>query len=448
MHPSRMLAILLVVGLFAAACQPDVEDDPAELTEDTDDEEAPADDGAPAEDDDEAVTLTIESWRSDDIGQWQEEIIPAFEEEHPNIQLDFSPTAPTEYDGAVRSRLEGGTAGDIITCRSFDRSRELHEAGFLAEINDLEGLDNFDEFALNPWRSADGEEQFCAPVAAVIHGFYYNVGAFDDLGVEPPETTDEFLEVLSAFEEDGTYEPLAWGTADSWIAVSTAFDLAGPNFWDGEEGRQALLEGEMPYTDEDFVDAWEFIDQWQPYFPSGFESITYEDTQQMFALGQAAVMPAGSWEISLFEDIADIEIDVFKPPVPEGQDSCYINDHPDMGMGMNADTDHPDEVRTFLEWAASQDFGELYANAVPGFFPLGEYDVSIDDELATEFVSWREECESTARINFENLTAGDPGAEAEAQRLTVQMWNQDLPPEEVAQGVQDALESWYEPQQE
>ncbi len=449
MRRTRTLALCMTLGLLVAACQTEVEEDPGAMTEEEpedaeDTEDAPDDEAA---EDGDAVTLSIESWRSDDVAQWEEEIIPAFEDEHPDIQLEFNPTAPTEYDGALSSRLEGGTAGDIITCRSFDRSRDLHERGFLEEIDDLDGLENFDEFALQAWQTSEGDAQFCVPLAAVIHGNYYNAEAFDEVGLEIPETNDEFLDVLEQLQEDGTYTPLAWGTADDWIATSTAFDLFGPNFWDGEDGRQALLAGDKPYTDDDFVQAWEFLDQWQPYFPDGYESVSYEDTQQLFALGQAAIMPAGSWEISLFEDIAEVEVDVFRPTTPEGQDQCYINDHPDMGLGMNADTDHPEEVETFLEWAAGQEFGELYANAVPGFFPLGDYEVDVDNELANEFVSWRDECESTARLNFEDLTAGDPSIEEEASRLTVQMWNQDLPPEEVAEEVQQALESWYEPHQ-
>ncbi len=38
--------------------------------------------------------LTIESWRSDDLSIWQDQIIPAFEKANPGIKITFSPTAP------------------------------------------------------------------------------------------------------------------------------------------------------------------------------------------------------------------------------------------------------------------------------------------------------------------------------------------------------------------
>ncbi len=42
------------------------------------------------------ATLTIESWRNDDLAIWKEKIIPAFEAKHPGIKINFTPMAPTE----------------------------------------------------------------------------------------------------------------------------------------------------------------------------------------------------------------------------------------------------------------------------------------------------------------------------------------------------------------
>ena len=44
----------------------------------------------------EKVTLTIESWRNDDMTIWQDIIIPAFNKHYPNIEVIFAPSAPPE----------------------------------------------------------------------------------------------------------------------------------------------------------------------------------------------------------------------------------------------------------------------------------------------------------------------------------------------------------------
>ncbi|MEM9574871.1 MAG: sugar ABC transporter substrate-binding protein, partial [Pseudomonadota bacterium] len=38
------------------------------------------------------VTLTIESWRNDDLSIWQDKIIPAFEAQNPGIKVKFTPS--------------------------------------------------------------------------------------------------------------------------------------------------------------------------------------------------------------------------------------------------------------------------------------------------------------------------------------------------------------------
>ena len=68
------------------------------------------------------VELTIESWRNDDLTIWQDQIIPAFEAQHPDIKVTFTPSAPAEYNAVLNSKLEAGSACDIITCRPFDAS--------------------------------------------------------------------------------------------------------------------------------------------------------------------------------------------------------------------------------------------------------------------------------------------------------------------------------------
>ncbi len=85
------------------------------------------------------VTLTIESWRNDDLNIWTDKIIPAFEAANPNIHVVFAPTAPTEYNAVLNTKLEGGTAGDLITCRPFDVSLGLFQKGYLASLTDLQG---------------------------------------------------------------------------------------------------------------------------------------------------------------------------------------------------------------------------------------------------------------------------------------------------------------------
>lgn len=392
------------------------------------------------------VTLTIESWRADDQAIWEDTIIPAFEADHEGIRLEFQPTAPTEYNAALESRLDGGEAGDLITCRPFDISLALHDAGYLAAVDDLEGMDAFGDVARSGWVTDDGATTYCVPMASVLHGFFYNADAFAELGIDPPETMDQFHEALDAVAADGTYTPIAQGTVDQWDIAEVDYTGIGPNYWQGEAGRQALIDGTAEFTDEEFVAPLEELATWGPYLPAGYEALTYDDSKVLFVNGEAAVFPGGSWEITGFETDAAFELGVFQPPVPAEGDPCFISDHVDIGMGMNADTDHPEEARTFLEWVASEDFASLYANELPGFFPLRDGEVSVDNELASEILSWRDDCESTIRLPAQKLNRGEPALWDELYAVSSEVVNGTLTPADGAQRLQEGLDSWYTPE--
>ena len=391
------------------------------------------------------TTLTIESWRNDDLPLWNEQIIPAFEAAHPEINVEFAPMAPTEYNAAVNAKLDAGTAGDLITCRPFDLSLAQFDLGYLEPLNDLPGVENFSDVAKSAWTTDNGETTFCVPMASVIHGFMYNKAIFEELGLTPPTTEDEFFAVLDAIKEDGTYIPMALGTKDQWEAATMGYYNIAPNYYKGEEGRLALIAGEQSLSDPQWVEAYTTLARWGEYLGEGFEAQTYPDSQNLFTLGRAAIFPAGSWEIAVFEPQVDFEMGAFKPPVRNAGDQCFISDHNDIGIGLNAASPNQEAARTFLSWVASTEFAEIYANASPGFFSLNSASVPLENELAQEFVSWREECDTTIRHTAAIVGRGDPNLDTETWRLSANVINGTTTPEEAGAELQQGLESWYTP---
>jgi raffinose/stachyose/melibiose transport system substrate-binding protein len=268
------------------------------------------------------------------------------------------------------------------------------------------------------------------------------------VGIEKePETVEEFHAVLQKIKDNGKYTPIAMGTSDLWEAATMGFQNIGPNYWKGEEGRKALIAGTGKYTDQAYVDTWAELASWAPFMPEGFEAVKYPDSQVLFTSGQAAIYPTGSWEISVFEPEATFEMGIFKPPLAKAGDTCYISDHTDIALGMNAASTHPEEAKTFLAWVASQEFAELYSNALPGFFSLSNASITLTDPLAQEFMSWRADCEETIRNSYQILSRGEPNNENDLWLYNAQMLNGDLTPQEAADTVQAGLEAWYEPQQ-
>lgn len=395
----------------------------------------------------EDVTLNIESWRNDDLTIWQDTIIPAFEAAHPGIKLKFNPTAPTEYNAALNSKLDAGSAGDLVACRPFDASLTLFQKGQLTDLTALPEMANFSSVAKSGWSTDDGTQTFCMPIASVIHGFLYNKEIFKELGLEPPRTEADFFALLDKIKAEGSYIPMAMGTNDQWEAATMGYQNIGPNYWKGEEGRLALIAGTQKLTDDDWVEPFRQIAKWRPYLGDGFEAQTYPDSQNLFTLGRAAIFPAGSWEISGFKTQAGFEMGAFPPPLPQADGTCYISDHVDIAMGMNAATKHPKEAQAFLEWVGSPEFATIYSNALPGFFSLSNAPVELEDPLAQEMVGWRKTCQSTIRSTYQILSRGTPNLENETWNASANVIRGTETPEAAAKRLQDGLASWYAPQQ-
>jgi raffinose/stachyose/melibiose transport system substrate-binding protein len=210
-----------------------------------------------------------------------------------------------------------------------------------------------------------------------------------------------------------------------------------------------LLDGTAQYNTGGFLAAFEALNRWQPYLIDGYQALAYPDAQSAFTLGLGAIYPSGSWEITGFEANADFEMGVFPPPLPEGAETCYISDHTDIALGMNAalEGERAEAARTFLEWMTSAEFAALYSNALPGFFSLANHEITLENALAQEFLSWRGECESTIRSSYQILSRDQTyNNENDLWVANSRMLNGELTPQEAADFVQGNLAQWYEPQ--
>ncbi|MFK4731143.1 ABC transporter substrate-binding protein [Agromyces mediolanus] len=393
--------------------------------------------------DGDTTKIVLGTWRTEDAAMWENDIIPAFEQSHPGITVEYAPVDTNDYNAAIQSQIEGGTGPDVIMCRPFDVNRSWIEQGYFDSLAELDAISTFPESSLTAWEGDDGTP-YCVPVASVLAGFYYNTAIFDELGLEVPTTQGEFIEVLDAIKADGTYTPLALGSADGWQLAYNMLYQVGPNAWHGEDGRLGLIDGTKKLTDPDFVEGFRIFDSFKDYLPKGYESISYEDMTQLFTLGKAAILPDGSWQISQVTSTG-LDVGVFGAPPAAAGDQRYQQEMADMAFGLNAAGKQKEAATEFLEWLGTPEFQQLYVNKLPGFFSMGAEPVSYDNPLAQEFADLKEGAELTSRLALDRLSAGQPPLDDEIWRVAQLMYNSGLSPEEATAELQKGLDSWYTP---
>ncbi len=395
--------------------------------------------------------LRLESWRKDDQPFWEQKILPAFHTRHPNIHVTFVAENPLDYDSRLEAKLRYDSlldtkltsrkAGDLIFCRPFDGSMRLYERKQLSPLpEDL--LAAFTAQARKPWTSDDGKSTYCVPVAQVIHGVFYNKALLQQLGAQAPTTVQEFLSLLERIRARGSHVPLALGLADMWESTQILFTGAGPNFWSGEKGRQALLNGKARFTDKAFRDAWRFMAQLKPYLPPSPHEVGNGDAQILFAKGQAVLFPSGSWDLPYLRytyfshKSKPIDFGVFRFPVRDSQQRCQVSIHPDFGIGMNAESPNKQAAMAFMQWLGTAEFAQLLTEHLSGFYPLSKHPVQVSDPVGQEMLSWRQQCDETIRLNTEKLNRVWPSLEDELWYVNVKVLDNSMSPAEAAAHIQ------------
>ena len=339
------------------------------------------------------TTLTFWSWRTEDVAAY-EKFIEAFRAENPDIDVEFTPYLNTEYNTILATALQGGGGPDIVHLRAYGGMEPLAQAGYLVRLDDkVPALADFDPGILaGATNRADGGV-YGVPFALQTVQVLYNVDMFERLGLEEPQTWDEFIAVAEALQASGV-NALANGALEPWT-VETLFGGVGPTFYGGDEFFQAITGGQTDFTDPRFAAALERMVALRPYLAQNYMGVGYTDMQSMFAFEQAGMFIAGSYELGILKQLNPL-LRVGAFPVPgdapgEGRISYYV----DGSYGINAASPNQEAALRFIEFLASQEYGQMFSDelqqisAVPGVTPtspeLSEI-VGLMNEVGTPYL--------------------------------------------------------------
>jgi ABC-type glycerol-3-phosphate transport system substrate-binding protein len=109
-------------------------------------------------------------------------------------------------------------------------------------------------------------KQYYLPVGYNWHGFYYDKAVFEQYGLQPPTTWDEFVQVCETLWLNGVV-PLSISGADPFMG-SLWLDYLNLRL-NGPEVHQQLIAGEIPFTDMRIRSAFEL---WASLVESGYFS--------------------------------------------------------------------------------------------------------------------------------------------------------------------------------
>lgn len=395
--------------------------------------------------DDGQVTLTFWSWLP--TTDQSDEMIEKFEEENPDIKIDYTRTEQDDFFEKLQVAMASGTGPDLFGMTTGAMMDQY--AKFSADMKEVadqywEGWEeDIDQNSVAQCTTEDGKVAGMPLLNAGMTTVMYNKTLMNECGIDKVPTTYEELKDAAAKAKEHGYVCIAAGAADDWVN-SDWFVQTSNEFEDG-----AVYEaeaGDRPWTDQCFVDT---MQAWKNLFTDGiFEEgalgvATYPDARdQYFFARKSLFLMTGSWHLGPTSpsnsEIQGTEIgnkgDVIgMAPFPAMSDNGEMlgSSGVDVMICLNKDCKQQEAAMKFIEYLSNGDGQQYWVNYLQGA-PVSnniEYTGEVDGELQQQSIdeineyvkdaaeNGRErklsnsEIEKAIQVAMQNVAAGGDPAE-------------------------------------
>ncbi len=397
------------------------------------DADAPADGGGGGDGD---VELRFAWWGADLRHRLTQEVIDAFEAEHPGITVT---PKYTDWNGYWDRLSTTAAAGDLPDIIQMDEKylRTYAEQGSLLDLSTLPGLDTGE---IDPGALPSGE------VDGGLYGLVSSVNAYamvtnatllEQAGVEVPDddtwTWEEFAAAAQAVTE-GTDDG-AWGMQGMGIADG---DL---NVWARQVGdTQWTDEGTFGISEGTLAEWWQYVvglaDSGAMPPPAVMEEKRSAGQESSgIATNTAAFGLWWSNQYAALSSSSGDELLLLRPPRHESDGESGLYYKPSMFWSAAADTEHPEEVALFLDFLAnSPAAGEilLVERGVPSNLAVREHVTPLLDDAGRTTVSFIDDIADEVGEAPAVTPQGASEFETTLQRHNLEVLFGNLSPQEAA----------------
>ena len=214
-----------------------------------------------------------------DLSPVEERIIENFTAANPAITLETE-----TYQNLPTAYLTSGTPPDLmfITPGWFlDSAAATNQLVDLTDLWEQTGLNETFPPSVQALSERNGRQVYL-PVGYSWTGLYYNTALFAELGIEPPATWDELLQVADTLAFNGTTPFILPGEDDLYTALW--FDYLNRRL-NGADVHRALMAGEIQFADSRVTDVF---DMWNWLFQQGYFNRDAAGTDLLTALVMVA----------------------------------------------------------------------------------------------------------------------------------------------------------------
>lgn len=320
-----------------------------------------ADQPAAEFDPDADVSLTFAFWGNDDRADRYDQLIDAFNEEHPNITVNVTFGDFPSYWEKRATEVAGGGLPDVFQF-SDSYLRQYGEPGYLldlAEVADYVDFSTFEDSLLGTGRLND--VQYSLPTGYSMWANFVNDDLLAEHGVSAPEGSSSFREFddwMESFTSAAGGE--VYGGTDYTQRIQT-FELTlrahGKNLY--------TEDGELGFTEDELRAYWESGSEARDGVTAPQQRL--EELSPMSGFGAQLTASEMSWSNFLGGYLADSgasSISIVAPPTAvAGAKDLYQQGGLQVAIAEN--TDHPEAAVMFLDFVVnSAEAGEIFGTTL------------------------------------------------------------------------------------
>lgn len=405
---------------------------------------APSTSGGETGGDAENTTITVWSWRTEDVKQY-EEIFDLYEESNPGVTVEFKAFKNTEYNQILTTGLAGSEGPDVVQLKSYGGLQALIDSNSIIEVGSaIPALEEFPPATVQALSDINTGDVYGVPFAVNTFQVFYNTEIFDEHDLEVPTTWDEFLEVSQTLKDVGVI-PITMGGADAQVQIPVSTESLVAGRYGGSEFADAVRTGEKDFTDPDYVASLELMKELQPFFPENVTATSADDAMVLFLSGQAAMYPSGSFQVGTFQSQApDLKFDAFAMPVGDdwvAQESVTPG-FVDGGYGVSARSENPEAATELVAWMATPEFGQMFSDLLHQNSPVPGVKIA-DPILAEQYGNY--EKNGAPYFMLTDFRYGQPWGTDLVGTAVQKIWLGEQTASEAAVDIQAGIAQWYTP---
>jgi ABC-type glycerol-3-phosphate transport system substrate-binding protein len=273
----------------------------------------------------------------------------AFEQEYPNITVEFEPVPSGRSREKLLTQIAGGNAPDAA----------FIDAGFVQELASRGALLNLEGYIAGSEVVAredyvEGfrntaifqDSMFGLPFDGETTGLFYRTDLFEEAGIEgPPQTWEEFEQTAQALTDPaaGQYGVAMFSTEAAYYWYPWLWQAGGDTL--SQDGQ------DIAFDSPEGVEAAQFyVNLARNYAPPDYLASDSWNGRVAFATGKVGMYIAGNWFAGqLLSEFPDIEGDWASAPLPQGDAGCATTLAGD-SLAILSTTEQPDASWLWVEF--------------------------------------------------------------------------------------------------